>query len=575
MSAVGPANLGISTSIMMHLMLQTIHSPIPDKPYLRKALRDLRYEEVANTFGMFFVHDLDTTKWVIECIDEKDPVDCAKDFHIANNKRKALNRFDPKVLEPSKSNTVATKEYPFGETPAYPTWQHALLNSPVPSTLVKDWAMQEGFGNSLRDHAICLFIAFTTDLIHAINLDYVKGDYPNDFVSLEDAMAVWTVHSMDALLRNTEFVTSNFGLEGTIKGPRDKDPKHIDTFFPETDEDLEGSGWDAALRWGYLKTFFAFKSLMSKEVFDDLRNDLSRILTRLQCLPVAALPQGRSKGTLWKEGKQGFQIWVNPTFYRLKSLAVAKGAPRSRKMKGLKSTAEQKKDFSKRGEVKRSKFLRRATAVLVPQDNMLGSESSGEESLMPRNSKGRPREDAQRRRKDGHVDSTKEADGSQQNAQGDRTGRKSSKVANFITPQDESDFFEREEMREKERDRYPGGARMVQAKRRMGQDDDDGDELVDDGGSDGRPAPKRRRVKIREASDGRESDLQIREILKIHQKSQKKVDGRSGKSKNRRVPPPPRRKTDSVVVQEPENERKKRQLEARMMLSELETDEDG
>lgn len=350
MAKHGPSNFGLSTCIVMHLIRHIVHSPTSDKPYLTEALRELRFEEVMHHFGMFFLHDLNTDLWCLEQIDEVDSELCRRYFAKTKSNGKALNRFEAKA--PQSPNTEATPDYPCGETPDYHTWQQTLLNSKTPSTLIKPWTMEDGFQDSVEPMAINLFIAFTTDLIHAITLDYIKGGYPEDLQSLEEAMAMWTVETLDAFLHYPEFVASNWGLEGTVMGPKDKDPQHVDLFFPQSSQGLKDSGWDAALRWGYLKTFFAVKRTSPEDDFIELRRDLRRILTRLQCLPVASTSKAGSKGTIWMEGKKGFQIWVNPHYYRLKRLAVKKGGTtRLRKKKGLKSLAEQAKDFStRRGE---------------------------------------------------------------------------------------------------------------------------------------------------------------------------------------------------------------------------------
>ena len=64
-------------------------------------------------------------------------------------------------------------------------------------------------------------------------------------------------------------------------GARDQDPKHLDSFFPGSNDSLKDSGWNAVLRWGYLKSFFPQKRRMSRHDFIDLKWDLVRILNRL------------------------------------------------------------------------------------------------------------------------------------------------------------------------------------------------------------------------------------------------------------------------------------------------------
>ena len=343
MAHLGPSNFGISTCIVMHLMRHTVHSPISDKPWLTTALRELRFEETMETFGMFFLHDLDTDLWCIGEIEANDPEPCKKYFSQAKKKSKELHKFETKVPQPP--NTEATPEYPCGETPDYSTWQRTLLNSEDPASLVTRWTMEENFNDSVGSLAINLFMAFTADLIHAITLDYLKGGYPDYPESLEEAMAFWTVETLGEFLHYPEFISTSWRLKGTLMGPRDRDPQHLDIFFPEDDNALRDSGWDAVLRWGYLKSFFAGKKRMPKDDFIDLRHDLGRIVNRLQCLPVAIVPKGRYRGSIWMEGKKGFQIWVNPNHYRLKKTVVVKGGNRSRKKKGLKSIPQQAKDF--------------------------------------------------------------------------------------------------------------------------------------------------------------------------------------------------------------------------------------
>ena len=102
-------------------------------------------------------------------------------------------------------------------------------NSEDPASLVKEWEMQEDFNDSVKPLAINLFIAFTMNLIHAITLDYIKGAYPDQPESLEEAMGFWTMQSLAGLLHYPEFVSTSWGLEGTIMGPRDQDPKHVDS----------------------------------------------------------------------------------------------------------------------------------------------------------------------------------------------------------------------------------------------------------------------------------------------------------------------------------------------------------
>ena len=110
------SNFGISTFIVMHLLRHTVHSPIPDTPWLTAALMKLRFQKTMGTFGMFFLHDLDTNLWYITGIEVGNPEPCQKYF---KKKTKELTKFETKAPEPP--NTEATPEYPCGETPNYST----------------------------------------------------------------------------------------------------------------------------------------------------------------------------------------------------------------------------------------------------------------------------------------------------------------------------------------------------------------------------------------------------------------------------------------------------------------------
>ena len=149
-----------------------------------------------------------------------------------------------------------------------------------------------------------------------------KSNAPNDphkdhVVSMERK---WKRLDLNLYDKQSEYIYAEFqwSLKGSIMGARDQDHKHLDSFFPQSNDSLKDSGWDAVLRWGYLKSFFPQKRRMSSHDFIDLKWDLLRILNRLQCLPMAGVTKGYYKGSIWMKDKKGFQISVNPNHYHLK-----------------------------------------------------------------------------------------------------------------------------------------------------------------------------------------------------------------------------------------------------------------
>jgi hypothetical protein len=153
---------------------------------------------------------------------------------------------------------------------------------------------------------ISLFIS--SRAIH-IHIPYCyKSNAPNDphkdhVVSMEGK---WKRLDLNLYDKQSEYIYAEFqwSLKGTIMGARDQDHKHLDSFFPQSNDSLKDSGWDAVLRWGYLKSFFPQKRRMSRHDFIDLRWDLGRILNRLTTSPNGWSDQRILQGFHLDEGKK-------------------------------------------------------------------------------------------------------------------------------------------------------------------------------------------------------------------------------------------------------------------------------
>ena len=323
-----PSNYGVTTAIIMHLIRHICHSPIIEKDYLRDALRDVRFEEVRETFGMFFLHDLDMDNLYITEIIAEDPPQCRRQFESYKNRR--ANRFVAKV--PPAQSTEASAEFPLGRTPSYHDLQYFLANSKEPWTIFRDWQWVSDFDQSVSKVAADLFIMFTREFMNSLRLENLRGGYPNP-KDLAEAMETWTVKSICLDLVSPHFVASNYRLAGTFKGPRDKAPNHLNIFFPREKDGLEGSHWGPMLEVGYLREYFQFKATKAPEDFDRLRRDIQMILNELQCIPISLPPGGNVRyGKLWVANQRGLQMWTNSTFYKLVSISAgnSKVAARNR-----------------------------------------------------------------------------------------------------------------------------------------------------------------------------------------------------------------------------------------------------
>ena len=145
-----PSNYGVTTTTIMHLIHHTCHSPIIEKDYLWDALRDLRFEEIRETFGMFFLHNLNMDDKYISEIVTEDPPHCGQHFESCSNRK--ANHFAAKV--PSIQSTEASAAFPLGCTPAYQDLQNFLANSKKPWTMMYNWTWVPDFDQTCWVRAI-------------------------------------------------------------------------------------------------------------------------------------------------------------------------------------------------------------------------------------------------------------------------------------------------------------------------------------------------------------------------------------------------------------------------------------
>jgi len=77
LSKYRPANYGTIMAVLMHMLCHILHSPVAQTRYLRDALRDLQFYKVMDTFGTFFLHELDLEKAVLPLyIEQEDSDEC-------------------------------------------------------------------------------------------------------------------------------------------------------------------------------------------------------------------------------------------------------------------------------------------------------------------------------------------------------------------------------------------------------------------------------------------------------------------------------------------------------------------
>ena len=76
LSEYWPPNYGMATALLMHMLCNIPHSPMSQTTHLRDALKELQYKKVMDTFGTFFLHNLDLEHAILGQVVEEDSDEC-------------------------------------------------------------------------------------------------------------------------------------------------------------------------------------------------------------------------------------------------------------------------------------------------------------------------------------------------------------------------------------------------------------------------------------------------------------------------------------------------------------------
>lgn len=316
-----PNNFGICTSLIMHLIRCVCHNPIPMVPHLTKALKDLGAAETIARFGMFFLHALDLSLSSIVGIDQDDTQACEQYYGKHRPRTSKAKLGNPFVL--NDNNPIDAELYPLGKETTWSQWKEAMSRDPAslmrPCVWESDWASQQD------PDAQKLFIAFTRDYWSTLKTEALRisrGPTPD---TLQAAMEVWSVTSVQHTAVSTNFVACNAGLNGIFLGGRHAGfLEHARLFFPDPSDDDESSQLKWFIRYGYLKTFFSLceEGLHTR---DRILQGLNNIFTRIQCLP-DGLPT-----RLWRVTDQGINFMTNSDFYKLERIVNTSSAANKRR----------------------------------------------------------------------------------------------------------------------------------------------------------------------------------------------------------------------------------------------------
>ena len=152
-----PSNFGIFTGILMHIIQHICHSPIAQQKYLWEALQDVRFQEVMNDYGMFFLHDLDLDHHCIHEILTGDPYDC-----------KIAMSFKGQVPKPLTVAQTPNSQPPLGDTPAWPEVK-AFIGWGA-NVFMNEWVWDPEWDEE-NPMAVQLFVQFTREYFATLKLD--------------------------------------------------------------------------------------------------------------------------------------------------------------------------------------------------------------------------------------------------------------------------------------------------------------------------------------------------------------------------------------------------------------------
>jgi hypothetical protein len=314
-----PSNFGISTGILMHMIRATCHSPIVKLKYLNDALRDVRFEEIMDDYGMFFLHDLDLEHHCILGIPSTDPVACKEAMSRNGKGHKPLMVAPPPSSGPSGL-------YPIGDSPAWAEIK-AFIGRGA-QTFMYAWVWDPDW-DGVHEIAAQLFVRFSREYFVTLKDDALRADAPSP-TCLKEAMEAWAVVELSNTLVSCWFVASNHGLKGNFPGARSLSFRdHARMFFPTTPDHILNSAWSPFLQHGYIGRYLReLEKLDDDDDRQSLTDAIADIFGRLHCLPVIVTPTQRSKGRIWTTSHEGIHLLTNPMFYKLKRVGGPKADAR-------------------------------------------------------------------------------------------------------------------------------------------------------------------------------------------------------------------------------------------------------
>jgi hypothetical protein len=130
--AIRPPNCGILTGLLSFLLQSVLYTPPTTSPHVNESLGLLRYRQVVDRYGMFFLHDLDLIREI--CLPEVLPMD---DLKVLQSLGVNLQR--KKTIH--KPHNPDLSSHPLGEAPTWAEVERCIEEEPW--KLIRSWNWSE------------------------------------------------------------------------------------------------------------------------------------------------------------------------------------------------------------------------------------------------------------------------------------------------------------------------------------------------------------------------------------------------------------------------------------------------
>ncbi|KAF9234754.1 hypothetical protein BU15DRAFT_36660, partial [Melanogaster broomeanus] len=318
---IEPSNMGLLTGILCNMIRSISSTPIILDFHVRESMALLRFSQVCERFGMFFLFDLDLESTPnLPDIQEWDDAEVMRLVGGNSNDRRTAS----KPIWPVLPSLDDQETFPIGERP---TWQAVIKAiSDAPWTLMRAWRWDSRLIH-LQPVVGKLFTDFTCQMWLFLNKHWLadSSNVPGP-ACLEEAMTCWTVETVYRSVTACAFEACNANLPGALPRGRPQTPfsGRVAIFFPLPEDPYHvRSPWKVfRIKPGYLWQFHELMQDRDEEERFHILDRLGEIFSNLQCLPTSMATSKKVVGKPWVISKHGkVQFITNPVFYKILGLA--------------------------------------------------------------------------------------------------------------------------------------------------------------------------------------------------------------------------------------------------------------